>query len=273
MLLDEIEGQDEAVLYLKKLIKRESIPPLIFYGKKGIGKKSTALALAAAINCDKGGCRVCISCKNLQRHPDIREVKDDNGYIKIETIRELIKESTLSSTHKKRVYIIDNAHFLTQEASASLLKTLESSSNVFILITNSITNLLPTIRSRCFIIRFKVDALRGNKEMEEKLLLWLFELKTKPIFLMINRFIEMDEQFPETLDFLLFLLKKKGFYFMINEVLKTKEHIIKNVNRRLALEKMVLGIKEGFRDCGLGIGEGKIFTNPEPRIPNPEKND
>jgi len=269
MLLDKIIGQDEAISHLKRLIKREYIPPLIFYGKEGIGKRETAIALAGTINCDNGGCGLCISCRSLQRHPDIMEIKDDNGYIKIDTIREIIKETGLKPRYKKRVYIIDNAHFLTQEASSSLLKTLEEASALFILITNLINSLLPTIRSRCFLVRFKplsseafsllgikdeelIDMAGGSikralnyrniKGEKEAILLWISSLKTQPGFLMIDRFLKIDERLPFSLELLLYCLLKNSFYSMIDEVLKAKELLKANVNRRLVLEKMVLGM-------------------------------
>lgn len=274
MLLDKIVGQEEAISYLKRLLKREGIPSLIFYGKSGIGKGKTAIALAGTLNCNNGGCGECPSCKNLSLniHPDIKEIKDDNGYIKIDTIRELIQEGSLSPTYKKRVYIINNAHFLTQEAANCLLKTLEEPGNaLFILITNSLESLFPTIRSRCFTLRFNPLSLfnfktlgfedemlislscgsmerileyskKNIEEEKESLLLWISELKTHPSFVLINRFLEVDKRFPLSLELLLVLLKREGFYSIIDEVLKAKEALKANVNRRLALEKMVLGL-------------------------------
>lgn len=277
MLLDKIVGQDEAISYLKRLLRREDIPPLIFYGKNGIGKRKAALAFAGSLNCNDYGCDECPSCKHLSLniHPDIKEIKDDNGYIKIDTIRELVSEGSFRETYKKRVYIVDNAHFLTQEASNCFLKTLEERNSLFILITNSLEGLLPTIRSRCFVLRFKplspsdfktlgfTDKMlisisdgsmerilkyekKNIKENIEDIFLWIDELKTSPPFLLINRFLEMDEAFPESLSLLLVLLKKKGFYPLIDEVLKTKEELKANVNKRLALEKMVLGLQTQF---------------------------
>lgn len=273
MLLDSIVGHKETISYLIRLIKQENIPPLIFYGKSGIGKRKTAIALGGAINCQNQGCEMCLSCKTLKTHPDIKQIKDDNGYIKIDTIREIINEASLRPTYKKRVYIIDNAHFLTEEASNCLLKTLEeASSALFILITNSISSILPTIRSRCFIVRFKplsfsefkrlgiedemlIEASSGSMERildygkkdiekaKEELLLWISDLKTLPGGLLINRFLEMDKRFPFILELLIVLLKKKGLYSMIDNVLKAKEALKAHVNRRFALEKMVLGFK------------------------------
>ncbi|MEW6104019.1 MAG: hypothetical protein AB1630_09475 [bacterium] len=269
MLLDKIIGQNEAISSLKSLLKRRDIPSLIFYGKRGIGKKMAAIAFAGAINCDNGGCGSCNSCLSLKKHPDIREITDDNGYIKIDTIRDIIKEASLKPSYKKRVYVIDNAHFLTPEASSCLLKTLEEGCQLFILITSSINSLLPTIRSRCFKIRFKPLSLNSFKslgiedeilaemsggsmeralnyskiEKEKKAIsLWVSSFKTKPKFLLIEELVKMDERFPATLDLLLFLFKKNGFYFMMDEVLRAKESLKANVNKRLALEKMVLKI-------------------------------
>ncbi|MEW6680663.1 MAG: AAA family ATPase [bacterium] len=269
--MDKIIGQTEAISSLKNLLRRRDIPPLIFYGKSGIGKRMAAIAFAGAINCDDNGCVFCSSCNSLKNHPDIREIKDEQGYIKIDPIREIIKEANLKPTYKKRVYIIDNAHLLTPAASSCLLKTLEEATPLFILITSSINSLLPTIRSRCFKIRFKPLSLNSFKSLgiedemlvemsggsmekilnyskininEEKkaLSLWVSSLKTKSPFLLIEELVKMYERFPHTLELLLFIFKKNGFYFMIDKVLEAKEALKANVHRRLALEKMVFGI-------------------------------
>lgn len=248
MLLDKIKGQDEVILYLLRLIKKGAIPHLIFYGKKGIGKRETAIALGGAINCHSFGCEKCPSCKNLI-HPDIKKIEDENGYIKIDTIREIIKEASFTPTYKRRVYIIDNAHFLTQEASNCILKTLEETQALFIFITNSLLTILPTIRSRCFVVRFKPIPFNAFKEEEEKeLLSWISDIETSKETLLINRFFEMDKRMSSALDLLLFSLKNEGLYSMIDRVLKAKEELKAQGNRRLALEKMVLGLKNEKRD-------------------------
>lgn len=254
MLLDKILGQDDVISYLTRLMKQDRIPPLIFYGKRATGKKKTAIALAGSINCPNQGCEICPSCKmlSLNIHPDIKVIEPDNDSIKIDSIRELINEASLSPTYKKRVYIIDNAHLLTQEASNCLLKTLEETSCLFILITNAIFNILSTIRSRCFIIRFKplsfstFKALEIEDEMlkeKDDLLLWIYNLKTEKPSVLINRFQQIEERIPFALELLLALLKEKGLYAMIDKVLNAKEALKAHVNRRLALENMVLQLK------------------------------
>lgn len=127
----------------------------IFSGNEGIGKQKFAVGLARSLLCKEnvyfGSCS-CSSCKlaDSGNHPDIRII--DRSAIKIEDIRGFIQEANISpyfGTYK--FYILNNAHLLTREAANSFLKTLEepSESTIFILVTNKVSMLLPTIRSRC----------------------------------------------------------------------------------------------------------------------------
>lgn len=136
-----------------------------FYGPSGSGKTSTARILAMVLNCENldgtGEPEPCGKCKNCVAiikgtHWDVLEV-DGASQRGINDIRELKAKAYLYPLSKKKVYIIDEAHSLTEEAFNSLLKLLEEppSHLVIILITTQIKNIPITVLSRCQKFEFK----------------------------------------------------------------------------------------------------------------------
>jgi len=129
----------------------------LFAGPRGTGKTSTARILAKAINCVEGPtatpCGVCDACVSISEGTamDVIEI-DAASNRKIDEIRDLLdKIPYMPTALRTKVYIIDEVHQLTNEASSALLKTLEEppSHIVFVLATTEPHKLLPTIVSRC----------------------------------------------------------------------------------------------------------------------------
>ncbi len=188
MSFSNIIGNKKIVKLLEQGVLQKTLyPSLIFHGIEGIGKKLTAFTIAKCFNCLSETekpcnlCSVCISIDHLN-DPDVRliipewyderldkkERKSLN--IKINQIRELVREANLRPYHAaKKIYIIDYAEMLTEEASNSLLKTLEEPPPyaIIILITTAYYSLLPTIRSRCWGVPFHPIP---TQEIEEFLL-------------------------------------------------------------------------------------------------------
>jgi len=129
----------------------------LFCGPRGTGKTTTARNLAKAINCLTNGkgepCNKCSMCAAITegRALDVIEVDaaSNRGIDEIRNLRE--KVNYAPNEARKKVYIIDEVHMLTKEASNALLKTLEEPPPhaVFILATTEAHKLLPTILSRC----------------------------------------------------------------------------------------------------------------------------
>jgi len=165
MPFNEIRGQSEALQIIKAGIESEKIQGgYLFSGPDSVGKKMTAVILSQAINClsssQSDACGACVSCKKIEnnRHPDVHFISANNGQLKIEDIRQMQKEISLRAYEGKyKVFIIDDAHMLTPEASNCLLKVLEEPprSSLIILITDKPGMLFKTIISRCKIIKFK----------------------------------------------------------------------------------------------------------------------
>ena len=165
-------------------VARASLPPsLIFAGPEGVGKRTSAVALAQLVNCptpiarvasdagpsslaaDQDGsgrdaCGVCGSCTRIARlvHADVILVEPgDTGVIKVDQVREVIERTAYRPFEgRRRIVIIDEADAMLSEAQNALLKTLEEppSASMFVLVTSRPDELLPTVRSRCQRLRF-----------------------------------------------------------------------------------------------------------------------
>lgn len=150
---------------LQKIVTSQSIPhAFLFAGPKGTGKTSSARILAKVLNCENPGksgepCNKCDACKFITNgnHIDVIEM-DAASNRGIDDIRSLREQIILApSTAKKKVYIIDEAHMLTTEASNAFLKTLEEPPEhaVFILATTDPQKLPETVRSRLTTVQFQ----------------------------------------------------------------------------------------------------------------------
>jgi DNA polymerase-3 subunit delta' len=135
----------------------------LFRGPEGVGKKRTALTLAAYINCknplEKDGCGRCPSCRKYfsGNHPDLILVEPEGAAIKIGQIRKLKHQLAFPPLEARvRVVILEDIHTMRREAANSLLKTLEEPApgNLLILTADLAGEVLPTILSRCQVIPF-----------------------------------------------------------------------------------------------------------------------
>lgn len=161
-MFDRIPGQAHVKEMLGRAVTGGRLAhALLFHGAPGLGKGTAAAALAAALNCEggeadavRGGCGRCASCRRVEAgtHPDVAWIAPAASTIKIEQVRELIREAHLRPlAARKRVFILREADRLSEEAANSLLKILEEPPDdiLLVLITSLPDALLPTIRSRC----------------------------------------------------------------------------------------------------------------------------
>jgi DNA polymerase-3 subunit delta' len=163
MSFKDIYGQDRQIAVLQRTVACGRLPhAYLFYGVKGVGKKTTAVTLAKTLNCKNNGtdsCDICTACSKIDHgnHPDIFLIRPEGIFIKIEEIRALQNQAKYRPFEgKKRVFIIEDAERLNIPAANALLKTLEEPgpSNILILTTSRPYLMLPTIISRCQKIRF-----------------------------------------------------------------------------------------------------------------------
>jgi len=158
-ILAEVVGQEQVTQTLLNALANERIShAYLFCGPRGTGKTSTGRILAKAVSCltneGKGEpCNSCPICQSITegRALDVIEVDaaSNRGIDEIRDLRE--KVNYAPNQARRKVYIIDEVHMLTKEASNALLKTLEEPPPhvIFVLATTEAHKLLPTILSRC----------------------------------------------------------------------------------------------------------------------------
>jgi len=161
---DEVVGQSHVTTTLKNQIKNNRIAhAYLLCGTRGTGKTSTAKIFAKAVNCldskDGEPCNECEMCKKITNGLaiDVSEI-DAASHNKVDDIRDLIEEVKYPPREgKHKVYIMDEAHMLTQGAVNAFLKTLEEPPEkvIFILATTDPQKLPITILSRCQRFDFK----------------------------------------------------------------------------------------------------------------------
>ncbi len=156
--LAEVVGQEQVTRTLLNALSSERVShAYLFCGPRGTGKTSTGRILAKAINCLTNGkgepCNTCDMCRAVTdgRALDVIEIDaaSNTGVDDIRALRE--KVSYAPNQAKYKVYIIDEVHMLSINASNALLKTLEEPppNVIFILATTEVHKVLPTIMSRC----------------------------------------------------------------------------------------------------------------------------
>ncbi|HXT63448.1 MAG TPA: DNA polymerase III subunit delta' [Pyrinomonadaceae bacterium] len=175
-------GNDEVKETLRRLLSNGRLPgSLLFTGEAGVGKKLFALELAKTLNCrNRQGveaCDECSSCKRISRstfppfgdddedkarlvwseHTDVAMVRPYKQIIRVGPIRELQREANFRPFEgAARIFIVEDAEYMNDQAANALLKTLEEPEPTtrLILTTTNPTALLATIRSRCQTIQF-----------------------------------------------------------------------------------------------------------------------
>jgi len=160
----DVQGQAWAISLVRRAIETGRIPhALLFTGPKGVGRFLTAVTVAKALNClgqERGDCcDRCLSCAKIARqvHPDVHQLVPDGSSLKIDQIRSLTQDATLRPYEgRRKVFILDQAETMTEQAQNALLKTVEEppGTAVLVLIAPVASALLPTLASRCSQIRF-----------------------------------------------------------------------------------------------------------------------
>ena len=163
--LTRIRGQDRALELLRKALESERVPhAYLFAGPSGVGKGTTAIALAAALNCEREpgrGCGACGPCAKIAdgTHPDVCVLRPSGAgnFIVVDDIRTLTARLSFAPHEgRARVVVVEDAERLKPEAANAFLKTLEEppARTHFVLCTSSPEQLLVTVQSRCQKVRF-----------------------------------------------------------------------------------------------------------------------
>ncbi len=176
----DIIGQEQIKEHLQNALAAKKIShAYIINGEKSSGKEFIAKVFAMALQCERGDtepCQECHSCKQALsgNQPDIIRVTHDKpNTISVDDIRGQINGDVAIKPYSSpyKVYIVNEAEKMTQQAQNALLKTLEEPPEyaVILLLTTNVNALLPTILSRCVVLNMKpvADAKVRKFLMEE----------------------------------------------------------------------------------------------------------
>ena len=187
MFFRQILGQERVISHLRTAREKGRLShAYLFLGPEGVGRASTARALAAALNCltpreDGDACGACASCRRLAAgtHPDFlvieptpEALQKQRPQIKIGQIREFCRVTNYPPLGDGwRVVLIKPAEAMNEEAANALLKTLEEppERHLLVLTAQAEADLLPTIVSRCHKLAFApLPAALVARELEER---------------------------------------------------------------------------------------------------------
>lgn len=162
----DVIGHRDIIEYMQNAVKMDQVShAYILSGARGSGKKMLANLFAQTLQCERHGtepCGECHSCRQAEsaNHPDIIRVQHEKpNSIGVEDVRSQVIGDVMIRPYSSpyKIYIIAEADKMTVQAQNALLKTIEeppSYAILFLLVENAET-LLPTIRSRCVMLKLK----------------------------------------------------------------------------------------------------------------------
>lgn len=162
----DVVGHKDILKYISSAVENNRVShAYILNGERGSGKKMLANLLAMTLLCETGDnepCGKCHSCKQAEsgNHPDIIRVTHEKpNSISVDDIRTQVNNTVDIKPYQGpyKVYIIPQADMMTPQAQNAILKTIEEppSYAVFLLLTENAETLLPTINSRCVMLKLR----------------------------------------------------------------------------------------------------------------------
>ncbi|MGB3827410.1 MAG: DNA polymerase III subunit delta' [Ornithinimicrobium sp.] len=174
-VFDQLVGQDRVVSVLKAAAADPAAMThsWLLTGPPGSGRSIAARAFAAALQCDNTanpGCGVCPSCHTTMvgSHPDVTLVATNETFIRVEQARALaLAAASQPVSGRWRVFVIEDADRLNEQAADALLKTLEEPPprTVWVLCAPTLDDLIVTVRSRCRHLRLGTPPVAAVAEL------------------------------------------------------------------------------------------------------------
>lgn len=160
----DIIGHEQVISHMQNAIRQKRFShAYLLCGEAGSGKRLAAEAFAKTILCEEGGieaCGKCKSCKQMEsgNHPDFRPVVREKATLGVKEIREQVTADVQIKPYSSeyKIYFIDEAEKMTEEAQNALLKTIEEPPEyaVFLISVSRQELLLQTVLSRCVMLPF-----------------------------------------------------------------------------------------------------------------------
>lgn len=162
----DVVGHRDIIQYIQDAVQQNKVShAYILNGQRGSGKKMLANLFAMTLQCESGQlepCGECHSCiqANSGNHPDIITVRHEKpASISVDDIRTQMNGDIMIKPYSSpyKIYIVPEADLLTVQAQNALLKTIEEPPEyaVIFLLTENADSLLPTIRSRCVMLKLR----------------------------------------------------------------------------------------------------------------------
>lgn len=159
----------KTLLQLQKMRQSQKFPhALLCVGHEGLGKEALVNALAQSLLCkspkNHQACDNCTACRlyQEQHHPDFRSLGGNHAHISIDEIREITDFLSQASHQAGNRVVVITADHLSAACANALLKTLEEppDKTYFVLTAKHPTAVLPTVRSRCFVVNLPIPAFK-----------------------------------------------------------------------------------------------------------------
>lgn len=173
MSWDNLLGNERLKGMLTRYVKNDLIPvSMIFSGPAAVNKLGFALAFAMTVNClelEDDYCGRCANCVEIGKEifPDLRVLEPGGQFYKKEQITFLIQDNYRKPLKgRRKIYILKDVQRMNENAANAFLKVLEepAASSVFILLTQNLVGLLPTIKSRCQVLNFTLPSLPVTRD-------------------------------------------------------------------------------------------------------------
>jgi len=160
-VFDAVPGQAQAKDFFSRALRDGSLShAYLLAGPEGLAKTAFARELGAALVSECGACGACPACERALRgaHPDLHVLEREGDVYRVEQIEPVVADLSLkpfSAAH--RVWVIPEVEYLNPQSATKLLKSIEEPPSyvVFILVTDRLERVLPTIVSRCQVVEFR----------------------------------------------------------------------------------------------------------------------